>query len=62
MKTMGIAWLVITAPALLVVALNFGTLIGFAAMASLAVNSLPFIVGGIILHKSRGNEEGETAH
>lgn len=62
MKTMLIAGLVITFPAILVVLTYMGTTIALAALASLAVNSLPFFVGGLILRKASANASDADAH
>jgi uncharacterized membrane protein len=57
MKTMLIAGLVITFPAILVLIFNLGSTLALAALASLAVNSIPFIVGGMLLRKGGGCDE-----
>jgi hypothetical protein len=57
MKTMLIAGLVITFPAILVLIFNLGSTLALAALASLAVNSIPFIVGGMLLRKGGGGDE-----
>jgi uncharacterized membrane protein len=57
MKMMLIAGLVITFPAILVLVLNVDRVVALSALASLAVNSIPFIVGGMLLRKGGGEDE-----
>jgi hypothetical protein len=59
MKMMLIAGLVITFPAILVLFFYMGSAVAFSALASLAVNSIPFIVGGMLLRKGGGGDEAE---
>jgi hypothetical protein len=61
MKMMLIAGLVITFPAILVLFFYMGTTVALSALASLAVNSIPFIVGGLLLRKGGGGED-EAGH
>lgn len=60
MKMMLIACLLITLPAIVVVIFFFGRPIMVPALASLAVNSLPFLVAGWMIHK-RGQQDGDEA-
>jgi hypothetical protein len=57
MKMMLVAGLVITFPAILVLLLNVDKVVAISALASLAVNSIPFIVGGMLLRKGGGEDE-----
>lgn len=59
MKMMLIAGLIITFPAILVLIMDMNKVIAFSALASLAVNSIPFIVGGLLLRKGGGGDEAE---
>jgi hypothetical protein len=56
MKMMIVAGLVITFPAILVLVFNLGNHIALAAAASLALNSIPFIVAGLLLRKGDGSD------
>lgn len=59
MKMMLIAGGLITLPAILLVIYFFGTTMMIPALASLAINSLPFLVAGWLLGK-RKDEPGEA--
>jgi hypothetical protein len=61
MKTMLIAGLVITSPAILLLFFYMGTMIAVAAAASLAVNSIPFLVAGFLMRKG-GDGSDEDSH
>ena len=56
-RTTLIAALLITLPAIVVAFSFFGSSMMLPALASLSVNSLPFIVGGLLLRKNRGEIE-----
>jgi len=51
MKMMMIAAVLITLPAIVVAFFFFGTRMMLPALASLSVNSLPFVVAGYLLRK-----------
>ena len=57
MKMMLIAMVVITLPAIMIVFFYFGSRAMLPALASLAINSLPFIVGGLLMRKSGGDAD-----
>jgi hypothetical protein len=56
MKTMLIAWLIITLPAIAIVLLSVGHTLMIPALASLLINSIPFLVAGLLMRKSGGND------
>ena len=62
MKMMLIAGLLITLPAILVVVWFFGETPMFPALASLAINSLPFIVAALLIGRRKGGEAEGDAH
>lgn len=53
MKIMLVAGMLITMPAIAVTFYFFGQRMMVPAIASLTINLLPFIVGGLLLRKSR---------
>ena len=57
MKIMLLAGVMITLPAICIVLIFFGTSAMIPALASLAINFLPFVVGGILLRNSGGMGE-----
>jgi hypothetical protein len=57
MKTMLIAWLIITLPAMAIVLLSVGRTLMIPALASLLINSIPFVVAGLLMRKSGGGLE-----
>jgi archaellum biogenesis protein FlaJ (TadC family) len=59
MKTMLLAGLLITLPAIVVIAFFFGKTMMIPAMVSLVINFIPFVVAGFLL---RGSEEDVTGH
>ena len=59
MKMMLVAALLITLPAMIVVLYFFGKTAMLPALASLAINSLPFLVGGWLLRKQDGGADLE---
>lgn len=59
MKMMLIAGGMITFPAILLVFYFFGTTMMIPALASLAINSLPFLVAGWLLGNGK-DEDGEA--
>lgn len=59
MKMMLIAALMITLPAIVVVLFFFGTNAMFPALASLSINSLPFLVAGWLLRKQEDGPDLE---
>lgn len=61
MKMMLIGGLLITFPALVVVVWFFGHDAMAPALASLALNSLPFLVAAWLL-RDKGDDEGADAH
>lgn len=62
MKMMFIAGLLITLPAILVVVWFFGETAMFPALASLAINSLPFIVAALLLGRRKDAGTDLDAH
>ena len=62
MKMMLIAGLMITLPAIVVVAYFFGHDAMLPALASLAINSLPFLVAGWLLGKGKKGGDADAAH
>lgn len=62
MKMMLFAGFLITLPAILVVFYFFGREAMLPALASLAINSLPFLVAAWLLGKKKGPAGGMDAH
>lgn len=58
MKMMLIAGLLITLPAIVVAIYFFGAPLMIPALASLFINSLPFVVAAILLRKRGGSDMG----
>ncbi len=56
MKMMIVAGLVITLPAIAVLLFDLNKTVAISAAASLAVNSIPFIVAGLLLRKNKGSD------
>jgi hypothetical protein len=56
MKMMIVAGLVITLPAIVVLLFDLNKTVAISAAASLAVNSIPFIVAGLLLRKGDGSD------
>jgi hypothetical protein len=59
MKMMLVAALLITLPAMVVVFFFFGRAAMLPALASLVINSLPFLVAGWLLRKQGGGADLE---
>lgn len=62
MKMMFLAGLLITLPAIVVVFWFFGQTAMIAALASLAINSIPFLVAALLLGKRRKRAIDVDAH
>ena len=59
MKMMLVAGLIITLPAIVIAIYFAGHKLMLPALASLAVNSIPFIVAALIMRRSGGGDESE---
>lgn len=60
MKMMLIAGLLITLPAIVIVIAFFGSTMMFPALASLAINSLPFLVAAWLMGRRNSDDEADA--
>lgn len=57
MQIVMLAAVLITLPAIVVVIAFFGSSMVFPALASLGINSLPFILAILLMRKNKGKQE-----
>jgi hypothetical protein len=62
MKMMLIAGLIITFPAIAIVLFSLGRSVMIPALASLLINSIPFVVAGLLMRKSGGGHGSDLEH